>query len=404
MRQQRIGSVASIGLATSIMAGLAGCQTGSSSSQDVVTIEGSRGQVFDQWGSRLREMGMTSVVPPKEDIRVGDIMAMGYNPQEVLKGGQGASVRLFSISSKWGSLDVDDNLRRQYGARSSWPEGQGSEESRPHIVSLTSLSSVDYTGHGLGALVPTEMAPLITGWAGSAEMGITMRVASAESYSLDVPAMLGLIMEESSADTQRRYFVRQPYRDGLRFIADSGNRVWLQVINEVLYARTVDIAVRITGERAPADEVTAAELAMVASAAQPQPSPQPSAQEGQAEAAAAPTEAATPAQAAPSGAGALAVSKLDPIYGAYLRADAINDIFRESDAYEYPGGFTRFVSVTDESMSLRRTWDPGLAIGVRGITLEVDAETGEVLRAGPMGLALRQLNEPVLASDQPAAP
>ncbi len=100
----------------------------------------------------------------------------------------------------------------------------------------------------------------------------------------------------------------------------------------------------------------------------------------------------------------LAASKLDPIYGAYVRANSINDIFRESDAYEYPGGFTRFVSVTDESMSIRRTWDPGLAIGVRGITLEVDAETGEVLRAGPMGLALRQLTEPVLASDQPAAP
>ena len=347
MRLQRFVSVALIGVATAILSGLAGCQT---SSQAVAPIEGSRGQVFDQWGSRLREMGMISVVPPKEDIRVGDVMAMGYNPQEVLTGGQGASVRLFSISSKWGSLDVDDNLRRQYGARSSWPESQGSEENRPHIVSLTSLSSVDYTGHGLGALVPTEMAPLITGWAGSAEMGITMRVASAESYSLDVPAMLGLIMEESSADTQRRYFVRQPYRDGLRFIADSGNRVWLQVINEVLYARTVDIAVRITGERAPADEPTAAEVAMVASAAQPQPSPQPSPQEGQAEAAADPTEASTPTQAAPSGVGAIAASKLDPLYGAYLRADAINDIFRESDAYEYPGGFTRFVSVTDESL------------------------------------------------------
>jgi hypothetical protein len=350
-------------------------------------------------------MGMTSVVPPKEDIRVGDIMAMGHNPQELLTGGQGASVRLFAVSSKWGALNVDDHLRRQYGARSSWPESQGSEESRPHIVSLTTLSSVDYTGHALGALVPTEMAPLITGWAGSAEMGITMRVASAESYSLDVPTMLGLIMEESSADTHRRYFLREPYRQGLRFIADSDNRVWLQVINEVLYARTIDIAVRINGQRVSDDQVTAAEIAMVASAAQPQPSPQPSPQEGQAQAAATPTqEASTPAQTAPSGAEALVASKLDPIYGAYIRADSINDIFRESDAYEYPGGFARFVSVTDESMSLRRTWDPGIAIGVRGITLEVDATTGEILLAGPMGLALRPMTVPVLASDQPATP
>ena len=84
----------------------------------------------------------------------------------------------------------------------------------------------------------------------------------------------------------------------------------------------------------------------------------------------------------------------------------LTDIFRESDAYEYPGGHTRFVSVTDESMSIRRTWDPGIAIGVRGITLEVDAVTGEVLRAGPMGLALRQMSVPqeVLASDPPATP
>ena len=50
--------------------------------------------------------------------------------------------------------------------------------------------------------------------------------------------------------------------------------------------------------------------------------------------------------------------------------------------------YNSFISVTDESVALRRLWPRGLAIGVRGLILEVDASTGRVLRSGPMGQPL----------------
>ena len=75
---------------------------------------------------------------------------------------------------------------------------------------------------------------------------------------------------------------------------------------------------------------------------------------------------------------------LDPIYAAFVRAHAINQVLIHSGVDNYPGGLLRFISVTDDSVSVRRTWQRGLAIGVRGLTLEVEKATGKVLYAGPM--------------------
>ena len=75
---------------------------------------------------------------------------------------------------------------------------------------------------------------------------------------------------------------------------------------------------------------------------------------------------------------------IDPGFGAFLRARAINQALFDANADEYPGGFIRFLSVTDDSVSIRRVWRHGLAIGVRGLTLAVDKKTGEIVQAGVM--------------------
>ncbi len=54
------------------------------------------------------------------------------------------------------------------------------------------------------------------------------------------------------------------------------------------------------------------------------------------------------------------------------------------DADDVPSGTTRFLSVTDESVALRRVWPRGLAIGIRGLFLEVDATTGDILKSGAL--------------------
>ena len=86
--------------------------------------------------------------------------------------------------------------------------------------------------------------------------------------------------------------------------------------------------------------------------------------------------------------GAFAATKLDPLYGAFVRAQAINDVLAEAVGDNVPGSLVHFISVTDESVAIRRLWPRGLAVGVRGLILEVDAGTGRVLRSGPMGQPL----------------
>ena len=79
---------------------------------------------------------------------------------------------------------------------------------------------------------------------------------------------------------------------------------------------------------------------------------------------------------------------IDPAYTAFVRANAINEILIESDTDDLRGGFLRFVSITDDSVTVRRVWQRGLAVGARGLTLEVNKITGEILRSGRMGTLL----------------
>ena len=58
--------------------------------------------------------------------------------------------------------------------------------------------------------------------------------------------------------------------------------------------------------------------------------------------------------------------------------------------------------MTDDGLTLRRTWPYPLAVGVRGIVLEVDASTGDVPRMGPLGVAL-PTPPPVVPTSEPAS-
>ena len=73
---------------------------------------------------------------------------------------------------------------------------------------------------------------------------------------------------------------------------------------------------------------------------------------------------------------------LDPAYGAIARAQAINESLRESGTDTMPDGFIRFMTVSPNYIAARKVWRRPLAIGVKGVTLEVDKETGDVIRMG----------------------
>jgi len=397
-----------IAVAALVIPALVGCSTSTSSG-------GSRGAILDQWGARVSATGLVGIVPPQEDIRVGDIYAFSISPDQLAAGSSSArqaAAKRIAASSRWASLPVLTELADEYGQRPSWPRtpdafvgppgameqwqeadsdgdsifSAGQATTRLRIVGLDQFTAVSFTGGDLETVIPTEAATLIAGAADPRNLAVTLRAGSAESYSLSLDSVIGLLLDDATGDGGDGYVLKPPYRRNLNLLADpTTNLVWLQVISEVVYIRSADITIRTIDAEPSNEQITAEELAQVAgqvqassasSAAPPQPA-QP-----------ADTTAQPTADATNRALGALAATKLDPLYGAFVRAQAINDVLAESVGDDVPGSRMHFISVTDESVALRRLWPRGLAIGVRGLILEVDAGTGRVLRSGPMGQPL----------------
>ncbi len=380
-----------------------------------------RSAIYHQWGDRISEIGYVVIVPPQEDIRVGDIYALTVSPDTVRSSSSTSrrdAAKRIAASSRWATIPVLTDLEQEYGQRRSWPKtpdifmnpssdpgpawqepvsddhasifAPGAVPIRLRNVALEQFASVSFSGAELETILPTEVATLVTGRAHANNLAVTMRAGSAEAYSLSVDRLLSLLLDQVSTAGQARYVLKQPYRSNLELMADATtNHVWLQVISEVMYIRSADFTIRTIQATPKDDEVTASELALVAQQSESQAA-QPAQQPPATTADAAPAEAA-PAEATqtpPRTAIARetrAVQKLDAIYGGYVRARAINDILSSESGDDVPSGVVHFISVTDESVALRRLWPRGLAVGVRGLILEVEASTGRVLRSGPLG-------------------
>ena len=166
------------------------------------------------------------------------------------------------------------------------------------------------------------------------------------------------------------------------------NRVFLAVITEVVYIRTTDMTVRPVAAGVQDDALTMAQLASTLPA--PPATPTAPAEPAAVQAEDGTTPQQTPTTTTPplrSEITELAAARLDPIYGAFLRAKAINEVLAEGDLANSPSGVIRFLTVTDEAITLRKVWPRGLAVGIRGLALQVDTTTGDVLSAEPLTLS-----------------
>ncbi len=217
------------------------------------------------------------------------------------------------------------------------------------MVGLDTVISATFTRGNLETLIPAEAFNLVLGTRWRDSKAVTLKATSAESYSLPVNTVLDRLLEEPGEGDS--YFVRPEYRGRLPLIAER-NLAWIRVVTEVVYIRAIELGIQARKESKADQDLEASELQ----------TPEERLEEGSA------TD-----------------DNLDPAFGAFVRANSINDILIDSDNDDLPGGFVRFLSVTDDSVSLRRIWQRGLALGVRGLTIEVNAQTGEVLRMWPMG-------------------
>ena len=148
------------------------------------------------------------------------------------------------------------------------------------------------------------------------------------------------------------WVLKEQYRRFLPLAALSdSDTVWVRVVSEVVYMRSIDIVVQSAEAPEDVQDIPPPEMT---SAKAP-----------------APTIVLAPGE--------------DPAVIPFQRAEEINRLLVAANNDRLPGGVSRILSVTEKSVSMRRIWARGLAVAVRGLALEVDKNTGAVLRLGAMG-------------------
>jgi len=381
----------------------------------------------DQWVTPFARLGLVPVLPPSEDVRVGDIYVFPFNPDFRSFNNRPRQWGGLAASPRWSTLSLLPELQTEYQLRPDWPatpdnylqisdnpakrdwaEPQAPENrsifaedsvpGRLRNFGVSEMSTFTLLEGDVNALVPTEAINLVLGTAWNDDKAVSMRMNSAETYSLGLHKIIEAALDKTEAGAA----LKTPYRDHLDLIADPGSdTVWLRILSEVVYVRSIDIIIQSqSGFEEDEEDTNATEFVAEVEETVTTTEVEMSAEE------VADGDSATDEVAAESdeegesqvgAAGEMEVvttetvsevipdHMLDPAYAAFVRANAINELLLESDADDLPGGFLRFVSITDDSVTVRRIWQRGLAIGARGLTLEVNTTTGEVLRSANMG-------------------
>jgi hypothetical protein len=389
-------------------------------------------ETHDAWAAAFSQMGLVSVYPPREDIRVGDVFLAHQDPGQI-----GRSLLCRGV--RWASVPTRQSLEEEYSDRRPWPGtppdfiqggrhrdqprrwpeptseagasifGADEAPDRLRMVGMDLLSSISFTSGSANTLVPTEAANLTDTISWAKDKAVSLRLGGTESYQLPMQLLLSQVVEETAGTTTvanpdgstreittTEWFLRQPYRDGLSLAAGGQKMARLHVLTEVLYMRTIDVSVQ--SKRSQPDSELASEPLMASAfyrgtgEGDEEDSPASEADEDGSDSGDADDESAGPD--APPGDERAADSDLadtpseyespsdhaiDPIYGAFVRAEAINRVLIESGVDDLPGGAVRFLSVTDDSVAMRRILPRGLAIAARGFTIEVDPSTSRVL-------------------------
>lgn len=360
-----------------------------------------RGEVQREWNLTLRELGINPVYPPREDLKIGDVYVRRGNPDAQVA----ASSPGYLPLDLWvASVDLRDDTVRFYEERTAFPptssgarpavsgeEGRpieaiadvpsfaqdaaftGSDVRRMRQVAFPDFLSMTITSGDLRGLVPVEALQVAFGasWEGRHQMSV--KIPAAESYGLPALRAAQSILETraSGGFAIRSDFLStdqlQLLHEGVRTWAATTpglskkarqqllaeRNVYLDLITEVFYARSIDIGIA------------------TASAA------------GAEAGASTPIDAAAPRAAADDGpAEAPMTERQQEVLAAEQLAGQLNDRLAAVGQQTLPGGSVRFLSATSTGVSMRRTYMHPIAVGFRSIVLQVDPRTGFVVGAG----------------------
>ena len=355
--------------------------------------------VGNQWDTPYARLGLVPVSPPSEDVRVGDIFVYPFNPDQRIAQKDEPGL---ALNPRWNTLPLLGALDAEYKLRPAWSEADISDgqslfapdrtPTRLRNFGLPEFSTFKLLSGDVNSLIPTEAINLVFGAAWNDDKVVSIRVNSAETYSLGLQQIIDAALSQTGPGS----VLKPPYREHLSVIGDPAiSSVWLRILSDVVYVRSLDIIIQANDGFNEDEEAMAAEFvaeiestetvteeveAAPGSDGEPDLVMSSESVEGSDDEAEQPEVTRSETVSVE-----LTEHTLDPAYTAFVRANAINQMLIESGTDDSPGGFLRFVNITDDSVTIRRTWQRGLAIGVRGLSLEIDKDTGTVLRSATMG-------------------
>jgi hypothetical protein len=349
------------------------------------------GIVAKNWSRMIRQEQVVPIFPPREDVRVGDVYVTLTPPKEAEKHYYHDDGKFLEIPVRLCSVGNLTALVDEYTKRPPYPrtptnglvssrlvvtnhtEIKGKDGSVTNTTSVTEFpllltvpdnsevpdpelhkpkapdrlrhvafpefSTVTLNSGALQFVVPIKAVSTAVGGAAAKAESASLRISSAESCGLPADLLysdLQRILTGGGGSgvvggTFSNLFTALAGSEDAKKAGDT-NRIYLSLLTEVYYARTIDVSYDLKESIGGALGVKA----------------NPGA------------------------------SLVDAAANAAARATMLNALNAQVLAANAPGGSLAFTSVSDTAIGLRRTYSRPISIGYRGLTLEMnrDAKTG----------------------------
>lgn len=218
------------------------------------------------WHQRLAEYNIISVLPPREDVQVGDVFLVCAPPNrmgsqwQLERGPTAPTVLPVYVATVPGATAA---LEKHYAARVSVPElpfaeGEEKKELPPPMVraekwgpfgespndnrrlrnvSLPEFFSVSAEGAGLRALAPTPSALVGAGFSRDSLESVVVSIPAGSSYALPAMQLLRLAREWQQVDLMQLWALSNT-ESGTRGCEGTSKLV---LVNEVYLAHAIDV-------------------------------------------------------------------------------------------------------------------------------------------------------------------
>ncbi|MFI4915978.1 MAG: hypothetical protein ACIAS6_05650 [Phycisphaerales bacterium JB060] len=376
------------------------------------------------------------MLPFQEDVRVGDMYLYQSDPEQSNFFGSAApSLNSGGGTMRWGSINVAEMLSDEYSRRERFGEtptggGEwtGGSDSNLRDIAVGAATAITVQGADAGGLIPAEAVDLAPGTNWEDAEAITVRLSETESYGLPLSRLLGEVIEQRDDGL----YLSSPYSDEIGLLSPgSRDRVYLRVVGEVAYVRAADIAIKLDSDAAReraekmyerdlyerqqaqklaeqqrAEERERARAVIAARQQERERAEREARERGETLEpddmdTSGVLQDQTPPPAVDLTREQRAAARQEEVAASvrpFAWAQRINATLRENEVARPINNSVRFLSMSDDSVALRKYFRHGVAFAVRGITLEVQASTGRILRMTPMGETFRR--RPVTDGDQ----